>query len=131
VAPVHHSRSYVVATLKSFREHPMAFTVGSGNVLATDASSIFGRISLGGECEAMPLDDVRQLQRVLFVDFIKAFDTVPREMLLKVLARLGFPPKIINPVRVFHENVTLEVDQMTTAIRSSSSITLGSSKVTR
>ena len=38
---------------------------------------------------------------VLFVDFVKAFDTVPREMLLKVLARLGFPPKIVNLVRVF------------------------------
>jgi hypothetical protein len=47
---------------------------------------------------------------VLFVDFVKAFDTVPREMLFKVLARLGFPPKIINRVRLFHENVTLEVD---------------------
>ncbi len=49
---------------------------------------------------------------VLFVDFDKAFDTVPREMLFKVLARLGFPLKIINLrlVRVFHENVTLEVD---------------------
>ena len=49
---------------------------------------------------------------VLFVDFVKAFDTVPREMLFKVLARLrlGFPPKIVNLVRVFHENVTLEVD---------------------
>jgi hypothetical protein len=34
----------------------------------------------------------------------------PREMLFKVLARLGFPPKIIDLVRVFHENVTLEVD---------------------
>ena len=45
---------------------------------------------------------------VLFVDFAQAFDTVPpsREMLLKVLARLGFPPKIVNLVRVFHENVT-------------------------
>jgi hypothetical protein len=31
-------------------------------------------------------------------------------MLFKVLARLGFPPKIIGLVRVFHENVTLEVD---------------------
>ena len=31
-------------------------------------------------------------------------------MLFKVLARLGFPPKIVNLVRVFHENVTLEVD---------------------
>ncbi len=52
---------------------------------------------------------------MLFVDFVKAFDTVPREMLFKVLARLsrlGFPPRIVNLrlVRVFHENVTLEVD---------------------
>jgi hypothetical protein len=31
-------------------------------------------------------------------------------MPFKVLARLAFPPKIINLVRVFHENVTLEVD---------------------
>ena len=31
-------------------------------------------------------------------------------MLFKVLARLGFPPKIINLMRVFHENVTIEVD---------------------
>ena len=47
---------------------------------------------------------------MLFVDFVKAFDTVPREMLFSVLARLGFPPKIVNLVRLFHENVTLEVD---------------------
>ena len=63
VAPVHHSRLYVVATLKAFRQHPMTFAVESDNVLATDASSIFGQISLDGECEAMPVDDVRQLQR--------------------------------------------------------------------
>ena len=31
-------------------------------------------------------------------------------MLFKVLARLGFPPKIVSLVRVFHENVALEVD---------------------
>ncbi len=47
---------------------------------------------------------------MLFVDFVEAFETVPREMLFKVLARFGFPPKIINFVRVFHENVTLEGD---------------------
>jgi hypothetical protein len=47
---------------------------------------------------------------VLFVDFVKAFGTVPREMPFKVRARLGFPPKIVNLVRVFLENVTLEVD---------------------
>jgi hypothetical protein len=33
---------------------------------------------------------------VLFVDFAKAFGTVPREMPFKVLARLGFPSKIVN-----------------------------------
>ncbi len=43
-----------------------------------------------------------------FVEFVKAFDTVPRAMLSKVLARLGFPPKIAKLVRLFHENVTLE-----------------------
>ncbi len=42
--------------------------------------------------------------------FVEAFDTVPREMLFMVLARLGFPPKIVNVVRLFHETVTLEVD---------------------
>ncbi len=47
---------------------------------------------------------------VLFVDFVEAFGTVPREMLFKVLARLGFPPRIINLVRVFHEDVLLELD---------------------
>ncbi len=70
---------------------------------------------------------------MLFVDFVKAFDTVPREMLFKVLARLGFPPKIINLVRVFHENVTLEVDldDDGNTIIMASSMTSGSSKVAR
>ena len=47
---------------------------------------------------------------VLFVDVVEAFDTVPREMPFRLLARLGFPPKIVNLVRLFNENVTLEVD---------------------
>jgi hypothetical protein len=38
---------------------------------------------------------------VRFVDFGKVFDTVPREMLFKVLVRLGFPPKMVNLVRLF------------------------------
>jgi hypothetical protein len=53
---------------------------------------------------------------VLFVDFVRAFDTVPSGDALQGLARLGSPPpKIISLVhagpgpRVFHENVTLEV----------------------
>ncbi len=44
-----------------------------------------------------------------FVDFVKAFDTVP-QMSFKALARLGLTPKIVNLVRLFDENVTLEVD---------------------
>ncbi len=47
---------------------------------------------------------------VLFADVVKAFDTVPREMLFRVLARLGLPPKIVILVRLFYENVMLEVD---------------------
>ena len=38
---------------------------------------------------------------------MKAFDTVPREMLFKVLARLGLWPRIVNLVRLLHENATL------------------------
>ena len=34
----------------------------------------------------------------LFIGFVKAFDTVPREMLLLVLGHLGFPPKIASLV---------------------------------
>ncbi len=49
---------------------------------------------------------------VLFIDcfFVKALDTVPREMLLRLLAqaRLGFPLKIVSLVRLFPENVTLD-----------------------
>ncbi len=74
---------------------------------------------------------------MLFVDFVQAFDTVPREMLLRVrvLARLGFPPKIANLVRLLHENVTLEVDLdddgLGNTIIITARITSGSSKVTR
>ena len=57
----------------------------------------------------------------LFVDFFKALDTVPREMPFRVLARLGFPPKIqvASLARLFHEkvNVALEVDLDTSGSR--------------
>ena len=39
-----------------------------------------------------------------FVDFVRAFDTVPRKMLFKVLAHLGLPPQRVDIVRLFHEN---------------------------
>jgi hypothetical protein len=50
-------------------------------------------------------------RRDAFVEIVKAFDTVPREVLFKVLARLGRWPRIVNLVRLFHENATLEVDR--------------------
>jgi hypothetical protein len=46
-------------------------------------------------------------RKTIILFYLKAFDAVPREMLFKVLAPLGFPPKIANVVRLFHENVTL------------------------
>ena len=50
--------------------------------------------------------------------FVKAFDTVPREMLFKVLARLGFPPKIVNLVR---QN---ECSQMSNELESDSAMVM-------
>ena len=65
VAPVHHTRQYVVATLKTFRKDPMDFNVSAGRVLVHDASAIVGKISLGDKHQAMPESDVRQLERKL------------------------------------------------------------------
>ena len=38
-----------------------------------------------------------------FVDLIKAFDTVSRDGLWKILARLGYPPKFLTILRQLHE----------------------------
>ena len=65
VAPVHHTRQYVVATSKSFRAAPMEFRVSTGEVLARNAEAIVGRLSLGPRYQAMPEHDVRQLERGL------------------------------------------------------------------
>jgi site-specific DNA-cytosine methylase len=65
VAPVHHTRQYVVATLRSFRKDPMDFDVSAGKVLVHDASAIVGKISLGDKYQAMPESDARQLNRKL------------------------------------------------------------------
>jgi hypothetical protein len=65
VAPVHHTRQYVVATLKSLRKDPMDFDVSAGRVLVHDASAIVGKISLGDKYQAMPESDARQLNRKL------------------------------------------------------------------
>ena len=36
---------------------------------------------------------------VVFVDLVKAFDTVNRDMLMKILARFGLPKPLINVIR--------------------------------
>ena len=40
---------------------------------------------------------------MIFVDLTKAFDTVIRERLKKILARLGCPPKFLSILRQLHE----------------------------
>ncbi|KAL8573721.1 hypothetical protein ACOMHN_018996 [Nucella lapillus] len=39
----------------------------------------------------------------VFIDLTKAFDTVSRDGLWKILARLGCPPKILTILRQLHE----------------------------
>ena len=62
---------------------------------------------------------IRQLQEkameqkqdlyIAFFDFKKAFDTVNREMLWKVLTILGCPQKFVNIVKDFHENTEANI----------------------
>nr|XP_049699970.1 uncharacterized protein LOC126055306 [Helicoverpa armigera] len=44
-----------------------------------------------------------------FVDLNKAFDTVSREGLYAVLQRIGCPPKLLNLIRLFHEDMKASV----------------------
>ena len=44
-----------------------------------------------------------------FVDLSKAFDTVQRELLWKVLLRFGCPKKFVNILRQFHDGMTARV----------------------
>ena len=39
---------------------------------------------------------------VLFIDFVKAFDRVPRELLWSVLAKFGVPPKLVRIIKALH-----------------------------
>ena len=39
-----------------------------------------------------------------FIDFQKAFDSVHRESLWKILQTYGLPPKIINLIKMFYDN---------------------------
>ena len=46
---------------------------------------------------------------VVFIDFSKAFDTVDRVTLWKVLELYGCPQKIINMIKLFHDDMTGKV----------------------
>ena len=46
---------------------------------------------------------------IVFIDLKKAFDTVPRDLLWKVLAKYGVPPKFLNMLKLFHTNMQAKV----------------------
>ena len=62
---------------------------------------------------------VRQLQEkcreqnrglyITFVDLTKAFDTVNRDGLWKIMSKFGCPEKFINIVRLFHDGMEARV----------------------
>ena len=62
---------------------------------------------------------VRQLQEksreqnkglyITFVDLTKAFDTVSRDGLWKIMAKFGCPEKFVNIVRLFHDGMQARV----------------------
>ena len=45
---------------------------------------------------------------VFFMDLVKAFDRVPRELLWKILLKFGVPVKIVNLLKCLHERVTVK-----------------------
>ena len=45
---------------------------------------------------------------VFFMDLVKAFDRVPRELLWKILLKFGVPEKIVNLLKCLHERVTVK-----------------------
>ena len=46
---------------------------------------------------------------IAFVDLTKAFDTVPRELLWRVLSKLGVPDKFLKIIQLFHSNMEATV----------------------
>ena len=45
-----------------------------------------------------------------FLDLVKAFDTVPRESLLRVLAKFGVPPKMVKVVESMYSNCIVKME---------------------
>ena len=40
-----------------------------------------------------------------FIDLTKAFDLVSRDGLLKIVSKIGCPPRLLNIIRSFHEGM--------------------------
>ena len=47
---------------------------------------------------------------VLFIDLVKAFDRVPRELLWDVMLRYGVPPKLVSLLRALHATVHVQFE---------------------
>ncbi|XP_076029361.1 uncharacterized protein LOC143018120 [Oratosquilla oratoria] len=47
---------------------------------------------------------------IAFVDLAKAFDTINREMLWRVVVKCGCPPKLMAIIRAFHDAVNYRLD---------------------
>ena len=45
---------------------------------------------------------------ILFLDLVKAFDRVPRELLWSILGKLGVPPKLIQLLKSLHSRFTVK-----------------------
>ena len=46
----------------------------------------------------------------MFIDLVKAFDRVPRELLWDVMLRYGVPPKIVSLLRALHATVHVQFE---------------------
>ena len=51
----------------------------------------------------------RSKQFITFVDFKRAYDSVPRTALWRALAKLGIPENIINLVKSFHDGMRAQL----------------------
>ena len=47
---------------------------------------------------------------ILFLDLVKAFDRVPRELLWRVLEKYGVPEKLMRLLRALHQDVTVKFE---------------------
>ena len=51
------------------------------------------------------LREQRQPLFILFINLTKAFDLVSRDVLFRILAKIGFPPKLLSVIQSFHTDI--------------------------